>query len=222
MKRELVFLSACVLTLGTLSTAHGAIIATSNFNTDAEGWTSFGDGSPVQWRATGGNPDGHIAVGDNLQGDTWFFLAPTKFLGDASAAYGEFLSFDLRQNVTTNQYNDRDVILTGAGMTLIYDTPVNPATSGFTSYSVPLVGAAGWTFGSLSGRAATEAEMQTVLGDLTSLRIRGEYSGGLDQGFLDNVVLGGNPIVPEPASIVIYCLGAACVFGYGWRRNSRR
>jgi hypothetical protein len=220
MKWHLVFLSACVLILATLSTASGAIIAFSNFNTNAEGWTTFGDGSTVLWNSTGGNPGGHISATDNLQGDTWFFVAPAKFLGNASAAYGEFLSFDLRQSVTTSQYNDRDVILIGGGIALFYDTPVNPASLTFTSYSIPLVAAAGWRSGSFSGPAATEAEMETALGGLTALRIRGEYSGGLDVGYLDNVVLGGNPTVPEPTSFMMFGAGAACLLGYGWRRLS--
>jgi hypothetical protein len=41
----------------------------------------------------------------------------------------------------------------------------------------------------LSGAVATDAQIQTVLGALSTLQIRCEYQTGADTGSLDNVVL---------------------------------
>ncbi len=51
---------------------------------------------------------------------------------------------------------------------------------------------AGWKIGELNGTVPTESEFQSVLSNLTSLQIRGEYISGADTGDLDNVILNGN------------------------------
>ena len=189
-------------TLTPVTHAQSTVVATSTFDTDAEGWTTDGDAScrPTPcYAATGGNPGGHINTGDGLQGVKFYFNAPAKFLGDASAAYGGELTFDMRQNVRSiNETNDVDVILVGAGLTLVYDTPRNPPTIWFT-YDVPLVETAGWRKGSLAGPAPSTAEMQAVLSSLTRLGLRGDFVFGQGTSYLDNVVLGG----PEVPLVVI-------------------
>jgi len=183
---------------------------TSTFNADSDGWSAIGDfAAPVQWVATGGNPAGHIEIPDAVLGGVTFFVAPVKFLGDKSAAIGSALTFDLQQLISggANQFNDSDVVLTGNGITLVYDLPTNPAIGSWTSYSVPLV-ASGWTVSSLGGAAASESQFQQVLASLTQLRIRAEYQTGADTGLLDNVSL-----VPEPTNVVMLLLGLAIVLG---------
>ena len=183
---------------------------TSTFNADSDGWSAIGDfAAPVQWVATGGNPAGHIEIPDAVLGGVTFFVAPAKFLGDKSAAIGSALTFDLQQLISggANQFNDSDVVLTGNGITLVYDLPTNPAIGSWTSYSVPLV-ASGWTVSSLGGAAASESQFQQVLASLTQLRIRAEYQTGADTGLLDNVSL-----VPEPTNVAMLLLGLAIVLG---------
>ena len=216
------FLAAFALCLAMLPTARGAIIAESSFDTDAEGWTIEGDAPTPSWLSMGGNPGGHIRGQDFVGGITWFFSAPSKFLGNVSAAYGQDLTFDLRQGDTSAQYDDRDIVLNGGGMSLFFFTSPNPATT-FTSYSVPLKASAGWKFGAIATPSdATEAQMQLVLSSLTSLLIRGEFRSGADTGFLDNVVLNGAEpaaAVPEPASLAIWGLGALGCAIAGYRRR---
>lgn len=38
---------------------------------------------------------------------------------------------------------------------------------------------------------------------------------------IDNLAFGagGDPFIPEPATITLTCVGAACLLGYGWRRK---
>jgi hypothetical protein len=55
--------------------------------------------------------------------------------------------------------------------------------------------------------AATTADFQAVLADVTGLYIRGEYAYGPDDTSLDNVVLAGVGAVPEPSPLVLFCIG---------------
>lgn len=174
-------------------------IAVSTFDTDAEGWTTDGDATcrPTPCYApTGGNPGGHIYTDDTLQGIKFYFNAPAKFLGNVSGAYQKNLTFDMRQGARdTVETDDADVILEGAGLRLVFNTPRNPPRLWF-SYTVPLNETAGWRKDTLSGAQPTAAEMQAVLGSLTRLGIRGDYILGQATTYLDTVVLGGSA-VPE-------------------------
>lgn len=172
----------------------GGCVFESFFTTGDEGWTIAGDGQGPNYFPNGGNPDGYISATDNQSGIIWYFQAPDKFLGNISCAYGGTLSFDLRQSSTTNQMDRNDIVLEGAGLTLVFDTPFNPGTD-WTSYSVQLVETAGWKKDNLNGDPPTQAEMIAVLAALEKLWICGEYRNGPDTGDLDNVVLDNTPIV---------------------------
>ena len=170
----------------------GQIIST--FETDDDGWQITGDaqgGAAVpNYEGSKGNPAPSISATDDVQGGTWYFKAPGKFLGDKSGFVGGTLEFDLMQEIgSRNQFNNDDIVLKGGGLTMTYDTSQNPGggTSGsWTSYSVSLDDSDNWDVG---GSAADQSDIETVLGDLTELRIRGEYQSGADTGYLDNVTL---------------------------------
>ena len=166
-----------------------AVLASSTFDTDAEGWTVIADADGPTHHSTGGNPDGYISAADRGEGGFWYWDAPAKFLGNKASAYGETLRFDLRQSTTELQFDADDVVLIGGGITLTFDTPDNPGTD-WTSYSISLTETAGW-LNAATGFSPTAPEMQAVLADLTALQIRGEFSEGMDIGGLDNVVLEG-------------------------------
>lgn len=129
---------------------------------------------------------------DRATGGIWYWDAPATYHGDISAYYGGTLSFDLFQASTSSQINHEDIFISGGGLTLAFDTAVNPGTN-WTSYEVSLSTLSPWQIGNLSGPAATEEQIMTVLADVTDLRIRGEYRNGSDSGGLDNVSL-----IPEP------------------------
>lgn len=168
--------------------ASAATLVSSNFNTSVDGWTAVGDTTaPATWVATGGNPGGFVQVSDTASGGVMFWVAPAKFLGDKATTYSGRLRFDLRQSDTSSQFEDSDVVLEGAGMTLVYDTAANPGTS-FTRYVVPLT-VVGWHEGTLSGPRPTVAEFKTALGSISALRIRAEYRTGADVDDIDNVVM---------------------------------
>jgi len=181
---------------------------TSTFDTDDEGWTFSGDTkAPKGWNAAG-----YLEATDQANGGTWYYVAPTKFLGNKAAAFGQTLSYDLYQNTTSNPFDRDELILTGGGLT-ITGNHVHPGTT-FTSYSIALDSSFAWMIG---GAAATDAQILAVLSDLDSLWIRGEYQNGSDYGRLDNVVMGLNA-VPLPASALLL---AGAFAGMGALRRRR-
>lgn len=169
---------------------------TSTFDTGNEGWSTFGDAtSPnATWISGNGNPGGHIRATDQSSGGTWHFVAPDKFLGNKCDAYNSFFRYDQYTSDTTEEdlYGDRpDVLLFGAGLVLVIENAENPNLD-WTHYDILLNENAGWRLNSITGAVPTQAEIQSVLSDLTELRIRGEYRPNADYGGLDNVVLESN------------------------------
>ena len=168
---------------------------TTTFETDEDGWEITGDAqgasSVPNYESEAGNPAPSISAIDDVQGGVWYFEAPGKYLADKSDYYGGTLEYDLKQEIgSPNQFNAKDVVLEGGGETLEYDHgghsthPGGPDFEGWTSYSVTLDESDNWTY---SGSSLTQSEFEAVLGDLTRLRIRGEYQTGDDTGYLDNV-----------------------------------
>lgn len=193
------------------------LAATSTFDSDAEGWSAQGDiEGPLTWSATGGNPGGNVFIDDLTTGGVTYFVAPALFHGNFAGAFGTQLTFDLMQRYPggANQFNDEDVILSGGGLTVVYDTANNPVNNGWTSYSVPL-SPTGWRLNTLSGSAPTEEQFLAVLSNLSSLRIRAEYQTGADIGHLDNVAL-----VPEPTTALMLLSGIGCI-AFAARRKRR-
>lgn len=191
---------------------------TSTFDTDTEGWIVTGDATSANpnYVATGGNPGGYVSADDTAAGGVWVWAAPPKFLGDQSDSFGKTLSFDLKQSSLDSQFDDSDIIITGSDITISLDLSNNPGTD-WTHYSVILDETFPWKFGFItSPTLATAEQIQTVLSNISSLKIRGEYVSGSDTGGLDNVILETNRlavdshsapkfgIYPNPATDTVY------------------
>jgi hypothetical protein len=166
--------------------------ATSGFDASAEGWTITGDAQASsvepEYSGVGGNPDGLISAQDDVTGGTWYFTAPSKYLGDASRFYGTKLEFDVKVTEITSPFAAPDVLLVGGGITAAYDCTPDPGTD-WTTFTLPL-SEAGWTLTDLDGPPLSAEQFQTLLADLTAFRIRGEFNTGPDTGSLDNVKFG--------------------------------
>jgi gliding motility-associated-like protein len=175
---------------------------TSNFNTDKEGWTIIDDAGGIlqpDYNPAGGNPGGFVSSMDvGAANKTWYFSAPNKFLGNKSWFYGQNLKFELKQNRTDQQFNDDDILLSGGGVSMFFKTSQNPKLT-WTAYTVKLDETANWRIATVLGlsRKATQAEIKTVLCNVTRLWIRGEYATGADEGGLDNVVIEGEGCAPN-------------------------
>lgn len=208
------------------SPAAADVLVSSDFSVDDEGWLLSGDATSAvpTYVSPGGNPGGFIRGVDITVGGVWFWEAPAKFLGNVSAAYGFSLTFDSRMRGSGPLFDDSDIILVGGGLSLHLAaiSPV-PQDVSWTSYSALLSETAGWRVNSLGGLAATQTQMQTVLSNLTRLRIRGEFITGPDNGDLDNVVLNGvvPSAVPEPGSLTLGGLGLATLLGFTRLRGKR-
>jgi hypothetical protein len=182
------------LTAPTTSTSTGSLdfrLASSTFQEDAEGWTIEGAGIGPSWERGGGNPGGFISGDDSfIEAADWFWVAPEKFTGDLSAAYGGTIFFDLSQNVRNKQITTtNDVILQGAMVTLFYDID-NPGRE-WRPYALWLHELGGWK--NSEGRPATQGEMRSVLSSLKKIMIRGDFSDGGETIGLDNVMLVRRP-----------------------------
>lgn len=179
----------------TGGTTDAAII--SQFDKGAEGWrvVSLGDNGPygiadppiyaVTENATGGNPGGYLSSGDP-DGNSFFWDAPSKFLGNKRGLLGGELRFDMISE-GGEYFPNADVILAGGGLTLTFRLPENPGTA-WKTFRVPLT-PGGWTRDTLKGDPATNEEMETVLTALTALRLRGEHRWGDETSRIDNVCL---------------------------------
>lgn len=197
------------------TSSFAAVIST--FDTDTDGWTMInlpdggpytGAGTPVAgltWIATGGSPDGHISRTDG-EGGGMFFRAPAKFHGDQSVMLGGTVSFDIK-STHDGRTVDSNVVLKGAGLTLVgkFDNPV--ANAGWFSRSVVL-DAANFRHNTQSGAVVSEAQLTSVLANVTDLLIGGEtHTGvGVETTALDNVQL---EAVPEPATMLLLGSGVA-------------
>jgi hypothetical protein len=112
---------------------------TSDLKDDDEGRNITGGArSDPDWSATGGNT-GHISALDLGENEgTWYFQAPSRFLGDFSGSCGRWLSFDLRQPGTGSQYNFTDVIIKSNATQISFNTTENPSTN-WTPYSIDMM-----------------------------------------------------------------------------------
>src|SRR5262249_1544017 len=130
--------------------------------------------------------------------------SPSSWAGNHLAAYGLPLSFDVIPMNGVDFDNGVDVILSGAGIQLVRNAGTEPVSGQWNSYSVTLSEDPGWRVGSPAGPQATSAQFQSVLSDLQSLYLRGEFKNGLgDVTGLDNVVLP----VPEPGTVSLLAVG---------------
>ncbi len=176
---------------------------TSSFDTDAEGWTVFGD-------AQGPSDDptydgGALRATDDQSGGTWYWQAPESFLGNKIYLHERDLLFRLKVDDTRIPYDDDDIVLAGNEVTLVYDLPESPATE-WTSYRIRLDESAAWINRDTKMRATVE-EVRRVLADVRQLLIRGEFRVGGDTGWLDDVIFGAEPLarivrVEVPESVV--------------------
>ncbi len=147
-----------------------------------------------------GNPGSCLKFVDN-PGDSFYFTAPSKFLGNVLACYGLALSFELKADIAPpgDWYNEADIILTGTdGLVLTASLNIVPTTT-WNTYLAPMI-ETGWRVGSLEGRQPSQAEFLSVISDLESLWIRGEYFYGNDVILFDNVRLAMSSSVPVPST----------------------
>ncbi|MBL8210780.1 MAG: PEP-CTERM sorting domain-containing protein [Bryobacterales bacterium] len=206
----------------SLFTAHaGAASIVSDFDNAGnglDGWTVIGDpvGGAATYQATGGNPGGFAQVSDNGAGAVIYWAAPSKFHGNLSSYLGGTLRFDMSQSPLANLFLATlgDIQLVSPGLTLVTEvfSNANLPTLAFQTETVSLSTSTAWRVGTTGGALATASDLQTVLGNVTGILIRGEISLLIDTNGLDNVVLEQN--VPEPSTAALLLAGLAAAFAF--------
>lgn len=199
---SMIFLS---LLLGIIE---GKAQIVSDFTSNDESWKVYNEPSggapylPIVWSSTGGNPGGYISETDISIG-AWGWLAPSEFKGDLSAYYNCYLSFDLREDSHVGLMDSYyDVMICNAsGDTMVFNTTYDPLPiNTWVNYIIPLTTAAGWKYGSsIAGGApaVTAAQMTAILGDVSKMRIRAEFSGlTYETNGMDNVMFTCDLLLP--------------------------
>jgi hypothetical protein len=208
------------------SLARASVI--SNFEVGSEGWTladifqpianppTIIGGGSVIYETAEGNPAGSIATAD-VSPNATFFMAPAKFLGDASSAFGTTFSYDMRLQTGVGQVGAA-VMMVGGGLTLLGGAG-NVPTEAWETFGVDLIGAS-FNVNARTGPTATDAQLQQVLGSLTALYIQPDVNNGPEFAYLDNVVL-KTTVVPLPATLPLFGTALAGLGLARWRNRTK-
>lgn len=200
--------------VGVLAAVPAKANLTSTFDSSAEGWNAIdptGDYTS-SWQSAGGNPGGYLqgSESDPL-GGTGYFYAPASWLGNWSAYAGGTISYDLKVFEGTDYFNDVDVIISNGSNSVSWSSNFNPVGDGWVTFHVQLTAA------NFSG-----ANLASVLSNVTSFGIRGEFINGAEVEGLDNVsVAGAATGAPEPSTWAMLLMGFAGLSFAGWRARGK-
>jgi hypothetical protein len=211
-RRVRVAVLGAILLLINVSSAVPIAVSTFNDYGDDEGWlvvsTEGYVGSP-HWSDEGGATGGYIYDTDMDDGG-WGYLAPSKFLGDVSDAFGSTLTFDFCGD--TIEHPTAGVALADStGIGIITHVPLPDYPMQIAHREVVLNASQTWYVYNYNtgeeGGAANNGQIQAVLSDLTYLLLGAEFAPGYgEDGELvayDNIILN-----PEPATVALFALGA--------------
>jgi len=169
------------------------------FDATSEGWSTVDGATFNGWQSTNGNPGGYIKGTDSVGGPTWYFASPS--LGNMSSYKGGTLSYDVNLLYKSGSYFDNSEVIIKSGSTTMSWNPATahqPAVNAWTTYSVDLTSA---NFG------VSEATFNSIMSNVTTIWIRGEYISGGDSEGLDNVKV--TSAVPLPLPILLLGSGLA-------------
>ena len=226
-------MAAALAALGLVfaAQARAGTVASSTFDSGDDGWVS-GD---LATNTSYGAPDYHTSGGPAGLGDAYIsttdtvftgalqsLWAPSKFLGNQSAAEGGSLTFDLIESNYGN-YTQPLILISNGSLTLQYRSTGPVGANNWTALTVPLSVNANWQHIDLgspgqSGSAATSAELNSVLANLTFLKIDTDWADNADTVGLDNVVLTAPdsqrpPAVPLPSALGAGLVGLSGLLG---------
>jgi hypothetical protein len=226
------FLSVLAIA-GTAADALAGVIVETTFDSNRQDWfPTFpaNTGTADFWQSSGGNPGGAVRSLDrpgSSGSPSWFFQNTTTFNGDRSAAYNGTLTLDLRSNGSGTEKTNAsfsgsayDVLIEGrSGPNAVYLAYIGltpPTGDVWTSYALALnESAANWHFNTnffaapSTWSAPTQMQFQSVLADIRSIQIRGDYWIADETTWLDNVALNAQvtAAVPEPSTLTLMGLG---------------
>jgi streptogramin lyase len=199
--------------------ATAQVIVQSTFDTGLENWFTFLSNPPfessnIDWVDGAGSPGGAARTVAPSDDRTTFFANQLQFPAEmrVTPSPGLALSFDLstiRSSGDVFFRSSEDIVLIQTGGALgtrlvlggglfggffIVPPAAHPA---YSHYEVNFTTAQGWEYVENGVRTpATQAQIDTVLANVATLVIRGEFWSGptADTTFIDNVVLSVQPI----------------------------
>lgn len=196
------------------STAANATI-TYAFDTGNQGW-GYGDISGSTATPAGPAPwaGGQLVLID--QASETGVYAPAAVLGNQSAAYNGSISFDV-SDAFHDAASYTALILYGSGMNAAVEVSAptvstNGAALSTFTFTLNESVFSQFVSGNFVGGALSQAQFQSILGNLTGIAFRTEYNTGPDDSRFDNAVFRGfgpaDPAgVPEPATWGMMLLG---------------
>jgi hypothetical protein len=176
-----IFLCASILVFVSSPVA-GQVSTT--FDADLDGWLVTGDNS-TQWQATGGNPDGCLDVNDLATGQLNWAIAPSRYHGDwTGATTADSISVDyLLDRLSGSFLSNPTFILSGPGGRA-ESAEITPPELVWTTSTVTL-DPNEWT--------VTSGDWASLMANVTSVRVGGEFVNGSEELLIDNVVLSFTP-----------------------------
>jgi len=152
----------------------------STFDLGDESWREGRDVS-LSWSEAGGNSGGFLRGEDLGSGQTWYYVSPASWASDWTPYVGGILSFDLKVVDSGNgssTFGDVVRIYGRDGSYLSWSC--DPPKGSWTRRQVYLVP---------SSFRESGGSFDEVMGDVSEVWIRGEYSNMRDVGGLDNVMV---------------------------------
>ncbi|MEZ4387266.1 MAG: thiol-activated cytolysin family protein [Candidatus Krumholzibacteriia bacterium] len=145
----------------------------NDFEGSTEGWTPYADHRNFGVYSSGGIDGDYIRLHDRGEGGTCYFRAPLAYQGDWSQFVGGELSCYLWIGGPGSAFATDDVVFyDGSGNRLAARWAHQPYDNGFFPFRVNLDASQNWRY---NGAAATQAQIESVLGDVVDLFIRAEY-----------------------------------------------
>jgi len=194
-----------------------AVVITSTFDSGTDGWTA--SGANVAQVPVGGNPGGYLSATDSSSSIATA-LAPGAFLGNKSIFNGGTIAFDtilVKTNGGGTQSSFGTISISDGITTASLNLVNGPAPGSWTTYSAVL-DAATW--------GLSEAAWATLLSSVTSISLVVEATFGQGEVVgVDNFTLtssGVDPVIPEPASILLLVLGTSGAAGVSYLRRRKQ
>ena len=186
-----------VLLMLPFAACGGDFVAADDFNFSDEQWALesalSGPSMTIVKNDFSGTPP-FICGRDNgfSGGARWRFKAPSKYLGNASKAFRQRLTWAAMTEFSSGRlYAENDVFLTGRGLTLVAEVDDVPrGTRDWAQFAVFLDSRTPWRKEADGFPLATDEEIESVLKTLTELELPGEWRDGAETSCLDSVYFG--------------------------------
>lgn len=153
----------------------------STFESDSGEWRFLNDVKDYGWTADVGNPAGAIQGVDITTGEVWYFQTPESWSGDWSSY--THLSYEINMLVDNGSYfresADGDVKIVGTnGQSMQWNGAQIHTLNTWHAFEVPL---------SANSFDVSQSTFDSIMQDVDSMWIRGEFISGGDTEALDNV-----------------------------------